>query len=71
MIVSKVEYDELQERSDIVRDLCVILKAKVPTLLKAVEKLKEENEAMYAKIHKIKRRPYPARKEPKPEEEEE
>jgi len=63
MIVTKVEYDELMERFDMVRDLCVMLKVPPPKLLRTVEKLLAENHAMYARIHKIKIRPYVTNKE--------
>jgi hypothetical protein len=64
MIVTKAEYDELMERFDMVRDLCVMLKVPPPKLLRTVEKLLADNYAMYARINKIKIRPYgPSKRE--------
>jgi hypothetical protein len=63
MIVSKADYDELCDRYDIVRDLCVILKTPPSGLFRVVEKMLAENQAMYAKIHKIKIRPYVTNKD--------
>ena len=58
MIINKADYDDLQVRSDIVRYLCVILKVPQPKLFRAVQKMLEENRSMYARIHKIKVKPY-------------
>ena len=69
MIVSKADYDELHYRSDIVRDLCIILKTPPPGVFRAVEKLMAENHAMYARIHKIKILPYVTNKGVCPEDE--